>query len=197
MEIKYQKYQQNIEGNSSFRMWKWENCPSSLVIFYVGTFGGLAAPYGFQLSLTRRVAKWSCFRPPPPPHSLHEIAATGFSNIITSRIWIHDKRNIIDQIRNRILSVKLTFVIPFIINAKLNKYLYYILQKHFGWQMWAFESNCFSENPQDCEYHHCWHICKLCLQTWSKRGISTERTCFSCAETVCSRTGSQDWGQRY
>ena len=24
-EIKYQKYQQNIEGNSSFRMWKCEN----------------------------------------------------------------------------------------------------------------------------------------------------------------------------
>ena len=25
-EIKYQKYQQNIEGNSSFRMGKWEKC---------------------------------------------------------------------------------------------------------------------------------------------------------------------------
>ena len=30
LRLKYQKYQQNIEGNSSFRMWKWENFPSSL-----------------------------------------------------------------------------------------------------------------------------------------------------------------------
>ena len=29
-EIKYQKYQQNIEGNNHFRMWKCKNFPSSL-----------------------------------------------------------------------------------------------------------------------------------------------------------------------
>ena len=34
-EIKYQKYQQNIEGNSSFRMWKWEKKSKLARIIYI------------------------------------------------------------------------------------------------------------------------------------------------------------------
>ena len=34
-EIKYQKYQQNIEGNSSFRMWKWEKISKLARIIYI------------------------------------------------------------------------------------------------------------------------------------------------------------------